>query len=106
MAHGPMAAQDWASRRRAQPANYMLPASIRRFAELPAALRPVALAARYPRLVNQIAQAWRSPSATHERFDDLLTDHRGGRRGFPQDVQRELVALHDYYISTFLTLED
>jgi hypothetical protein len=30
-------------------------------------------------------------------FDRLLIDGRGGRRGFPAQVLRELVALKEYY---------
>lgn len=98
--------QDWAERRRAQPANYLLPASIKWFADLPTDVRPVALAAKYPRIINVIVQAWNSPAACRSTFEDLLADRRGTRQGFPADVHRDLVTLRHHYLKSFLSLED
>jgi hypothetical protein len=61
---------------------------------LPVALRPSALCDLYPRAANAIA---RVPDGA-ERFavlNDLLSDNRGNRRGFPEVVRKELVALRD-----------
>jgi len=93
-------------RRRANPANFLLPGGIHWFANLPVGVRPVALAEKYPRIVNLLAQSWSSPSACRARFDDLLLDRRGSRQGFPGDIRSELVRLREHYLTTFFTLED
>lgn len=61
--------------------------------------RPRKLAARFPRIVNRLAKVWRSPSQMDRCFEDLLTDTRGTRQGFPLDVLMELSTLKDYYQS-------
>lgn len=60
---------------------------------LPAKVRPAALAAQYPRVVNRVALCWRDPALTRQVFDSLLVDRRGRRRGFPAAVRDELLAL-------------
>lgn len=62
---------------------------------LPQSLRPAATAQAFPRIVNAIADAWSDPTACRELFDGLLHDKRPGRRGFPGQVRRELLALWD-----------
>jgi hypothetical protein len=32
-------------------------------------------------------------------FEDLLTDRRGGRQGFPFSIAQEIASLSDYYRS-------
>jgi len=73
-------------------------------ASLPANVRPLALATKFPRVANRIAQEWREPSACRRDFDDLVYDKRGTRRGFPPDVYVELLALRDYYYGYDLKL--
>jgi len=65
---------------------------------------PLALATKFPRAANRIAQEWREPSACRRDFDDLVYDKRGTRRGFPPDVYVELLALRDYYYGYDLKL--
>ncbi|MEW6693699.1 hypothetical protein Tther_01705 [Tepidimonas thermarum] len=62
---------------------------------LPGVDYPEALVARFPRIANALAAARDDPDALRQRFDELLHDHRGGRRGFPFDVLMELLALRD-----------
>lgn len=62
---------------------------------LPAALRPVQLCRRYPRVANRLALCWPDLGLTMRLFDDLFVDRRGGRRGFPPDVKAELMMLRD-----------
>jgi len=57
---------------------------------LPAGRRPLRLCTLYPRVANRIAWHWRDPAQAREVLDDLLTDRRGGRRGFPRPVVQEL----------------
>ena len=64
--------------------------------ELPAGVRPAALAAQYPRIVNRLALCWRDPALTRQVFDSLLLDRRERRRGFPAAVRDELLALRDF----------
>jgi hypothetical protein len=66
-------------------------------AALPQPVRPVALAARFPRIANRICALWRRPVRLDAYFDDLLIDRRGDRQGFPLAVAKELNALKDYY---------
>ncbi len=77
--------------------NRLLSSTIDWLASLPPNVRPLALATKYPRLANRIAQEWREPSACRKDFDDLVYDKRGTRRGFPPDVYVELLALRDFY---------
>lgn len=60
---------------------------------LPPSLRPRKLCEQYPRVANALADAWRDPFERKRVLDDLLTDRRGGRRGFPLEVLGEIEAL-------------
>lgn len=66
---------------------------------LPQRLQPRETAARFPHIVNRLAKLWSSPPSCRLYFDDLLMDHRGGRRGFPLKVASEIVGLKDHYDS-------
>jgi len=61
--------------------------------------RPMKLAAAFPRIVNRLAKLWKTPLQMDRYFEDLLTDHRGNRQGFPLGVLMELSALKDYYLT-------
>ena len=63
---------------------------------LPPRVQPRHLAERYPRVVNAIASTWGDRQRSVAVLDDLIVDHRGGRRGFSPDVDAELHALRDY----------
>ena len=89
--------KDWSPRRKVKPVNYLLPHSLAWLESLPPAARPLALATKYPRIVNRIALAWNEPGASRANFDDLVYDSRGSRQGFPPDVHRDLLALREYY---------
>jgi len=84
--------------------NRLLSSTIDWLAALPPNVRPLALATKYPRLANRIAQEWREPSSSPKDFDELVYDKRGTRRGFPPDVYVELLALRDYYYGYDLAL--
>jgi hypothetical protein len=58
-------------------------------------LRPFALCERFPRIANRLALCWNDPTLTAMLFRELLTDQRGNRRGYPPEVQRELLNLRD-----------
>ena len=59
--------------------------------------RPKALAAAFPRIVNRMARLWKIPREMDRYFEDLLTDTRGNRQGFPLKILMELTALKDHY---------
>ena len=61
------------------------------------AVQPKELAARYPRIVNQIARHWRTPAQMDKYFQDLLMDTRGNRQGFPLKIVMELSTLREHY---------
>ena len=82
--------------RRAAPANEPFTATFKWVAALPRELRPLMLLQRYPRIANALANGWSDPVAVRGYLFDLLIDHRGGRQGFPQAVQTELLALRTF----------
>lgn len=101
--HG--AAHDWSLARRSKPVHYMLPATIKWYAGLPVDQRPERLARHYARITNMFALHWSNPTSCAAYFDELLTDRRGGRRGFSPTIQRELLKLREFYYSGRLVLE-
>jgi len=66
-------------------------------AELPESVRPRQLALRYARLVNRLAKSWGDRVKSERLLDDLMTDRRGGRKGFPLAIASELATLRDHY---------
>ena len=61
--------------------------------QIPENIRPQLTSLRYPRVVNQIADAWPNPSQRSDVFEHLLNGRRIGRRGFPAEIEREISAL-------------
>ena len=66
-------------------------------AELPAKVRPLALARKFPRIANSVADLWREVANCEEYLGSLVVDLRGDRSGFPPDVAKELLALRSHY---------
>ncbi len=62
-------------------------------ANLADGLKPKLLCERFPRVANRLALSWQDPSLANLVLDELLTDRRGGRRGFPPAVAAELSRL-------------
>ena len=98
----PQPAEDFARLRRENPADFLLPASLRWLESLPEGVRPVALPTRYARVANSLAQQWNDHPACAAYFEDLLVDRRGGRQGFPSAVQADLRILHRYFLGLLL----
>ena len=88
---------DWAGRRKAQPANVVLPATRRWLTTIPVDFRPQALAIRFPRIANLLAANWDNPADCTAYISSLLHDQRGGRKGFPPEVQQDIHDLRVYY---------
>jgi hypothetical protein len=72
-------------------------AALALLASMEESVRPKELAAVFPRIVNRMASIWRAPQQMNGYFEDLLTDTRGSRQGFPLGILMELTTLKDYY---------
>ena len=83
--------------RKATPVEYVLPASRTWLEGLPPEVRPVALAAKYARIVNLFAQQWGDYNACSAYFEELMKGRRGKRAGFPADVHREIRTLREHF---------
>jgi hypothetical protein len=57
------------------------------------------LSARFPRVLNRIADVWNKPEQADRCFDELLLHSRGVRQGFPQAVIGEIASLRHYYLT-------
>ena len=68
---------------------------------LPDELAPVQLCARHPRIANRLALCASDPKLMNRMLDALLTDDRGGRRGFGAEVTKELKALRSDALRRF-----
>ena len=63
---------------------------------LPPSLRPQQLGRLFPRIANALSQVWGEHGQAQQALDGLLVDRRGGRRGLPDAVQAELMALQSH----------
>ena len=97
-------ANDWTSVRKARPADHLLPLTEKWFDGFPPDRAPCALASQYPRVCNMIAVLWNDHRSAPELFEDLLTDRRGGRAGFPPAVRRDLHAVQEYWYTGALKI--
>lgn len=66
--------------------------------QLPAEVRPTALSQRFPRIANRLATLWRDEGLIDYTLADLMTDTRGGRKGFPGTVAGELQMLCEFHV--------
>jgi hypothetical protein len=90
--------ENWEEKRTATADEALSDAASIWMATLPESVRPRQLAVRYARVANRIAQLWDDDGVKCERLlDDLMTDRRGGRRGFPLAIASELATLHEHY---------
>jgi hypothetical protein len=88
---------DYVALRRAVPVSQPVPAAFKWIARLPRGARPRNLLRQYPRIANNLALSWPDRKAFRHCLYDLLVDKRGGRKGFPQPVLQELLALREYF---------
>jgi hypothetical protein len=96
---------EWASARKATPANRLLPMSANWLDALPQEIAPRALAAQFPRIVNMMALQWNNRHACSGYFESLVSDRRGGRIGFPMAVREDLLRLREYWYTGSLKRE-
>jgi hypothetical protein len=89
--------EDWAKRRKSEPANGLLKPTFAWASTLPVEAQPRSLMYKFPRIANLLAAMWPDPNSFRRYMDDLLVDKRGNRQGFPVDVLKELFELRAYY---------
>jgi hypothetical protein len=75
----------------------LMGATIRWIASLPEPVRPLALALKFPRVANSIADVWEQEIRCEEYLAALTADPNGERNKFPPDVAAELAGLRDYH---------
>jgi len=56
----------------------------------------MSLLKQYPRIANSIARSWANGAECESYIEDLLTDRRGHRTGFPVDVLEDILTLDEY----------
>ncbi|HEY1327553.1 MAG TPA: hypothetical protein VGI14_11485 [Casimicrobiaceae bacterium] len=84
---------DYAHKRRAAPISEPLPVTFRWIARLPREVQPLALLQQFPRVANALASSWPDREGFRTCLYGLLIDRRGNRKGFPQEIVAELLAL-------------
>jgi len=82
------------------PPETLWPTTLRWMTTLPREYYPTAIGDAFPRIANALAVLWERPGVFEDYLSGLLVDTRGGRRGFPVDVLRELHALREHYAAT------
>lgn len=90
-------AANWDAKRNAGAAESMRTGTIQWILKLPAHVQPRFLQVKYPRVANRMAALWDDKEACERYFEDLLTDKRGGRKGFPLNVAQEIATLRDFH---------
>ena len=91
------ASASFAHMRKHRPVLVLLPRTRIWMASLPPRVRPSCLATQYARIANLLCAVWDNPPECRQYLNDLLIDRRGGRKGFPRPVERELQLLSLYY---------
>lgn len=59
---------------------------------------PIHLEDQFDRILTNIEKLWGKPELD-DYFTDLIIDKRGGRKGFSEEVMRNIMFLHDYHES-------
>jgi hypothetical protein len=89
--------ENWEEKRKQAPTEALSDETAAWMAELPESARPRQLALRYARIANRICKLWPERLKCERFLDDLMTDQRGGRKGFPLQIANELATLRDHY---------
>jgi hypothetical protein len=59
------------------------------------------LPAKFPNVLNRVAQVWKDANRADVLFDGLLFDTRGGRQGFSLEAVTELTRLREFHRQMF-----
>jgi hypothetical protein len=90
-------AANWAGKRKPAAAETLRTATIQWILKLPPHVQPRHLQVKYPRIANRMAALWDDQTSCESFMDELLTDKRGGRKGFPLEVAQEIASLRDFH---------
>jgi hypothetical protein len=82
-----------------QPSVQLTGEALRLLVKLDAKVRLRELPARFPRVLNRIAELWHNPQQADRYFDELLLYSRGVRQGFPPCVITEIASLHHHHLT-------
>ncbi len=82
----------------AQPSVELTGEALRLLVKLDAKVELGELSARFPRVLNRIAEVWNKPQHADRYFDELLLYSRGVRQGFPQSVISEITSLRHHHL--------
>ena len=80
-----------------QNADALSSATLRWLASLDEKIRPRRLPGQYPRITNRLQEVWPDPERAREYLKDVVTDARGDRKGFSDEVLVELAILKHHY---------
>jgi len=69
-------------------------------ADLPGDVRPVALPGVHARIANRIAEVWPDPARCVDYLDSLVFSDRPERRGFAEEVGREIAVLRAHRMAS------
>jgi hypothetical protein len=83
----------------AQPSVQLTGEALRLLVKLDAKVPLRELSARFPRVLNRIAEVWNEPQQADRCFDELLLYGRGVRQGFPHAVISEIVSLRHHHLT-------
>ena len=95
----PGSVKDWDGERRPAPVEPLTEATAAWLASLNADVRPVELARLFPRIANKLCELWKRPAQCDDYIKKLMMNDRGTRRGFPNEVGREISVLANHYAS-------
>ncbi|OYY93559.1 MAG: hypothetical protein B7Y41_12475 [Hydrogenophilales bacterium 28-61-23] len=59
-------------------------------------------AANFPHVIENIKAHWAKPSQCRKCFENLLTDRRGGRQGFPLATIMEISNINEIYETNYI----
>jgi len=93
--------KNWDGERPQPPVEPLSEFTVAWIASLPPAVRPREIPRQYPRIANTLAVLWKRPSQCDGYLKSLILDERGGRKGFPSEVARELSNLAGHYATVY-----
>jgi hypothetical protein len=91
--------KDWEGERKPTPPEPLSKAAATWLVSLPFPVRPNDLACQFPRIANRLCELWKRPAQCDAYIRTLIIDERGGRKGFPPAVAKELSSLAAHYAS-------
>ena len=56
---------------------------------------PIHLEQGFPHVIAKIEELW-GTAEIHDYLSDLIIDKRGGRKGFPEPVSKDIVAIREF----------